>query len=53
MSANVELACPVSGDCVVLTQDAIEVLNMFSADILNTKVIDCENKLDRMRLVSP
>jgi hypothetical protein len=47
------VVCHIGLDLVVLFQEREEVVEMFDAHVLNTKVISDEAKLDRTPLVSP
>jgi hypothetical protein len=50
-----EIACaaPVLGAFVVFIQDAGEVLNMFTANVFDAKVLNTEFEGDRAKIVSP
>ncbi len=49
-----KIACTVSvlGAFVVFIQDAGEVLNMFTADVFDAKVVNAEYERDQAKIVS-
>ena len=51
--ANVPFTCPISGDRVVLLEDSKEVICMFVAGVLDSKIVDHKGKLDEAPFVAP
>ena len=46
-------AVPVVGDFIVLLENSDEVVIMFFADVLNTKVVNTDREADRAPFVRP